>query len=174
MNYAAIRELALNIGVLLLLLALLLFLFRLKTVALFSLICSLLFLGHWVFSPIAQRIEMKKRNRSIAGEYILKTGDSSNAPLLQEYYNAEASRVILDAGGTYRFIHAPVVLKDSIGKWSWVDDGGYMGVSFTDTSGVYIDYIKCELPCTVVTVEKADHSTGTSPHLEFIKKEDKN
>jgi hypothetical protein len=174
MNYAAIRELVVIIGAFLLLLALLFFLFRLKAIALFFLVFSLPLLGYWVFSPISQRIEVKMRNKSISGEYMLTIADSSNAAVSKKYFNGDTSRVILDAAGTYKFINAPTILKDSIGKWSWVDDGGYMGVSFTDTSGGYIDYIKCELPCTVVTVEKAELSSGVSLHLEFIKKKDRN
>lgn len=168
MNYAAIRELALIIGAFLLFLALLFFLFRLKTVALFFLIFSLPLLGHWVFSPIAQRIEGKKRSKLIAGEYMLEITDSSSSSLKSYHFNGDSCRVILDIAGTYRFINAPAFLKDSIGGWSWVDDGGYMGVNFTDRSGGYIDYIECVLPCTEVTVKQTD-STGALPSLKYIK-----
>ncbi len=99
----------------------------------FFLLISSLFLGiSLIVSPIVQKAEVKKRNKELAGAYTVSYFDSTLLLSGEQPWPHKTCKLFLNKDGSFKIINAPEGLKDTIGRWSYVTDGNYFGIGFSN------------------------------------------
>jgi hypothetical protein len=79
-------------------------------------------------------LEVKKRNKELSGAYTVSYFDSTLLLSVKQPWTHKTCKLFLNKDGSFKIINAPEGLKDTIGRWSYVTDGNYFGIGFSNES----------------------------------------